>query len=420
MPSICPYSQGRISPTKVFRCSGCKYIYYCDRSCQGQAWKTHKDECPCLKQVQPCEVSDTVRLLGRILFKFKRNGEMEDSCISNTRSRRFKDLMSHYKDLKNNPDRMIHFVATYKMLKKFIGTDMSLPNESDLLGIYGRVSVNSFNIVDIEYRTLGVGLYLAASIFDHSCTPNAVPVFNGISLKIIALEDIECIDKVFISYIDVMNLTAERRKQLKYKYFFDCMCEKCTDPNSDKVMSSLKCSTPNCDAPIFADFATNTIQPCDKCGYQYESKVLQSYHEAAEYTTVNLDNMKDVNYLDACRLCLIKQGGLFHSLNILRSKILDAAFESCIDLSLWDDAPIYGEELVISFREYYGQNHPLLGMLLAKLGKIKFNEGKDVEAAVFLKEALEILSLTHKEHKDFFSQVKELSYHASMLKRHAQ
>ena len=33
--------------------------------------------------------------------------------------------------------------------------------------------------MDDEYQPIGIGLYLAASVFDHSCNPNAAVVFKG-------------------------------------------------------------------------------------------------------------------------------------------------------------------------------------------------------------------------------------------------
>lgn len=43
-------------------------------------------------------------------------------------------------------------------------------------------------------QTLGTGIYLGASILDHSCEPNAVATFNGITLNIRALKDITNFD----------------------------------------------------------------------------------------------------------------------------------------------------------------------------------------------------------------------------------
>lgn len=54
--------------------------------------------------------------------------------------------------------------------------------------------INSFNIIDSEMKTLGTGIYLAASIIDHSCEPTAVAIFNGITLYIRSLCDMDFLD----------------------------------------------------------------------------------------------------------------------------------------------------------------------------------------------------------------------------------
>lgn len=54
--------------------------------------------------------------------------------------------------------------------------------------------INSFSILDISGHSIGTGLYLAASVVDHSCNPNAVTVFDGTTLYIRSLEDLENIN----------------------------------------------------------------------------------------------------------------------------------------------------------------------------------------------------------------------------------
>ena len=56
---------------------------------------------------------------------------------------------------------------------------VELPSKPELLEIFGRVLINSFNIMDDAYQPVGIGLYLSASVFDHSCNPNSTIVFNG-------------------------------------------------------------------------------------------------------------------------------------------------------------------------------------------------------------------------------------------------
>lgn len=54
--------------------------------------------------------------------------------------------------------------------------------------------VNSFSISDDEFRALGTGVYLAASVVDHSCKPNAVAIFQGTTISIRVTEKIPSLD----------------------------------------------------------------------------------------------------------------------------------------------------------------------------------------------------------------------------------
>lgn len=54
--------------------------------------------------------------------------------------------------------------------------------------------------------------------------------------------------------------------------------------------------------------------------------------------------------LDVCKICLKKQEGVLYKYNIQHVKILDLAFESSIDLGQWDDARLFGTELIEGYR----------------------------------------------------------------------
>uniref|UniRef100_F7CFL6 [histone H3]-lysine(4) N-trimethyltransferase n=1 Tax=Ornithorhynchus anatinus TaxID=9258 RepID=F7CFL6_ORNAN len=53
----------------LLRCSRCKVARYCGLVCQKQAWQDHKRECSCLLSSKPRFPPDSVRLLGRVVFK---------------------------------------------------------------------------------------------------------------------------------------------------------------------------------------------------------------------------------------------------------------------------------------------------------------------------------------------------------------
>lgn len=54
--------------------------------------------------------------------------------------------------------------------------------------------VNSFCICTQELQSVGTGIYLAASILDHSCTPNAVVTFEGTTLYLRSIEKLPSLD----------------------------------------------------------------------------------------------------------------------------------------------------------------------------------------------------------------------------------
>ncbi|KAJ4437510.1 hypothetical protein ANN_17655, partial [Periplaneta americana] len=63
----------------------------------------------------------------------------------------------------------------------------------------------------------------------------------------------------------------------------------------------------------------------------------------------NLQLAHNKVHLDVCKVCLKKQQGLFHPLDLLHVKVLDLAFESSIELGQWEQANEYGQELVAGY-----------------------------------------------------------------------
>lgn len=72
--------------------------------------------------------------------------------------------------------------------------------------------VNGFNILDPEMLSIGTGIYLGCSVIDHSCDPNAVAVFEGITIHIRALKDIPVLDweKVYLYIIPTGAIRYQR------------------------------------------------------------------------------------------------------------------------------------------------------------------------------------------------------------------
>ena len=56
-----------------------------------------------------------------------------------------------------------------------------------------------------EYQSVGIGLYLAASVFDHSCTPNTAIIFNGKGICYIVILITKSGGRIFLPKHDIEN-----------------------------------------------------------------------------------------------------------------------------------------------------------------------------------------------------------------------
>ncbi|XP_049805617.1 histone-lysine N-methyltransferase SMYD3 [Schistocerca nitens] len=379
---------------KLSRCSGCQFCYYCGRECQKSAWLDHKYECHLLKKISPRVVPDAAMLVARIIFKLQRGADQEMGFYSDNTYRKFRDLMSHYPDIKKDDQRMQHFASICGVLLDYIGA-ANLPNHAELMGIYGRMCINGFSILDPEMHGVGTGIYLGASVIDHSCCPNAVAVFDGTKIYIRAVEDIPSPDwnKVFIAYIDTLNYATDRQAELQQTYYFTCSCLKCKDIEEACLMDSMLCPNSKCGAPVSHTYGIKS--KCPECGTDISQELIDEYQNASSFTERHLNDMKEYCYLDICISCLKKQEGLFHPYNLQHVKTLDMAFETAIQMGLFTQARKYGEELIPGLRKYYGERHPLLGISLMKCGKICVYLGDFSAARDKLEEAEHVIKLTH-------------------------
>lgn len=208
-----------------------------------------------------------------------------------------------------------------------------------------------------------------------------------------------------------MNIRDDRRKELIMNYYFLCECAKCSNEKDPMDMNLALCE--HCGTGIY--LLTN-ISVCHNCKLPISNSRTKDFNEVLEFTKEHLSNMQDVacnigiffkkfsvlinkfNFfidLDVCKICLKKQNNLFDPLNIWRTKILDMAFESCINIEKWEEALVYGESLIPGFRKYNGDLNPLLGILYMKIGKICLFLNKNEKASKSLLAAETILKITH-------------------------
>ena len=71
----------------------------------------------------------------------------------------------------------------------------------------------------------------------HRYTP-ADPIFLSSRIELRALEKISDGEELTVSYVDFLNLSADRQKQLREQFHFECTCKHCSERISDDLMSA--------------------------------------------------------------------------------------------------------------------------------------------------------------------------------------
>ncbi|XP_061238431.1 histone-lysine N-methyltransferase SMYD3 isoform X2 [Bos javanicus] len=173
---------------KLMRCSQCRIAKYCSAKCQKKAWQDHKRECKCLKSCKPRYPPDSVRLLGRVVFKL-----MQETPSESEKLYSFYDLESNINKLTEDKKEGLRQLAlTFQhFMREEIQDASQLPPSFDIFEAFAKVICNSFTICNAEMQEVGVGLYPSMSLLNHSCDPNCSIVFNGPHLLLRAVRDVE-------------------------------------------------------------------------------------------------------------------------------------------------------------------------------------------------------------------------------------
>ncbi|KPM05877.1 Set and mynd domain-containing protein-like protein [Sarcoptes scabiei] len=218
-------------------CSLCKKVYYCSKECLKDSYeKIHRLECPILARQKPQQFeNDGIDFMQRLALRLyllllsDESLQMKEFRLDHNGSvRTIKQMESHNNELKDS-DRF-KGILNYFHFYKIENFNLDL-----LLRCYGLLQINSFGIdcYDATTQTIdhrGCGLYVEASVFDHSCVPNACASGDGLVLEIRALRPIEIGEEIFIDYVQDVLARKERNMILEDRYFFTCQCEFGCDP----------------------------------------------------------------------------------------------------------------------------------------------------------------------------------------------
>jgi len=276
-PQVCDYCLDTLNITDhngLNRCSKCQVVYYCNKRCQKVAWGTHKVECNFISSVKPHVPPPTGRFVIRTLIKLKQGGDKEYEVLPDNTHRMFNTLMTHEEDIKKDPVRMEAFAYYFKMVQMCFG---EFSYKADFVfKVFCRLMINSVEINDHLFRSIGTGLYLNLSAIDHDCRPNANVIFLGRKARICALEAVPepIMKNLRISYnCDDLNTSNERHESFRKQYYFTCTCSLCT--SKEEIQPSLPCS--KCKLPVNANADLNSSGLCSICNQPIETVRLYRY-----------------------------------------------------------------------------------------------------------------------------------------------
>jgi hypothetical protein len=146
-----------------------------------------------------------------------------------------------------NPCKYIFIEAGVRDLSPVhLDSYLSLQNSHDKCSCYPSPFVGIFGTNAFTVANDDSGICLRASMFNHSCSPNARHSFNPNTgeVRIYALGTISRSDEIFVAYIGSRDLdgTPRRSRQaiLRTRYHFTCACSVCSLPEAESKMSDAR------------------------------------------------------------------------------------------------------------------------------------------------------------------------------------
>lgn len=244
------------------RCGACATLFYCSKDCQKADWKLHKQECKVYSQLtkeKKFKVTAEFVLLARCYLQLREDKGFSEKVLE------MLDVQDFLPEEKSE-----HFRSMAVCLVENFGLEKSAEMLALLFKLASIISVNAFTIQDylFNYEGIAIGLYHPANFINHSCRPNAVQLFDGKTLRIIALQDIAQDEEVFISYLDELNDQPTRNKMLRETYLFDCGCFHCLAEKAVKT-SGYGIICPGCGNEGLKQSAADKTYQCSECSQQF-------------------------------------------------------------------------------------------------------------------------------------------------------
>uniref|UniRef100_A0AAV2IWW0 [histone H3]-lysine(4) N-trimethyltransferase n=1 Tax=Knipowitschia caucasica TaxID=637954 RepID=A0AAV2IWW0_KNICA len=363
--------------SKLHRCAQCRFAHYCDRTCQTACWEEHKLECAAIRKIVMAP-NEQVRLAGRVMWRIHK----DTPIATDTQLVAVDKLEDHVADL---GEQLKADVSSFFKYWSYFSKQHSAEYIAHILAI---IKCNGFALSDQRgQQTVGVGLFPNLCLVNHDCWPNCTVILNNGNqsalnsalhskrrIELRALGTISEGQELTVSYVDFLNLSADRQKKLKDVHFFDCTCEHCTQHIKDDLMTA----------------AAEVKPSADKVK---EVSVLSKENLEKIVVARNQGNFHEVAQL--CSETLEKQENVLANTNLLKLRALSMASEALSYLRVYSEAANYARMLVEGYSQLYHPNSAPLGLAIMKAGVTHWHAGQIEQGHSFICKAYSILMITH-------------------------
>jgi SET and MYND domain-containing protein len=191
------------------RCSLCRIVRYCSRSCQQLDWPQHGRECKymvyyrSIKAANRVQTTPTLLLAARLLQMPATMTTLHALGLVTNLSLHAHEAVERYKEMSALVIQVIRMASTAS----------TLPTVDDVTALLAMLNCNAFTVCTFEQVPVGIGLYPSAALFNHSCAPNCMATFTSRQLEIRTIREVSAGEQLTVYiltctviYIDILWL----------------------------------------------------------------------------------------------------------------------------------------------------------------------------------------------------------------------
>ncbi|KAM4719214.1 LOW QUALITY PROTEIN: histone-lysine N-methyltransferase Smyd1-like [Anableps anableps] len=364
----------------LHRCAQCRFAHYCNRTCQTAGWDDHKQECAAIRK-SGMAPNENVRLAAQLLWRRNK----DQGLASDSQLLAVDQLQDHLKDLPEDELKKLE-TDVQNFLRYWSCGTKHHPAEY-ISHIFGLIKSNGLTLPDQRgLQPVGLGLFPNLSLVNHNCWPNCTVTLNHgnqsavsstlhspLRIELRALGKISEGEELTVSYVDFLNLSADRQKQLKERFYLDCSCDRCSRHIGDDLMAAAAEGKPSADVvKEVTAFSKETLEKVEKV------------RKDGDHAQV----------LKLCQECLEKQNILANT-HLYKLKVLSVLAELLSYHRKFSEAAGYARKMVEGYMKLYHPNNAQLGLALMRAGVTHWHAGQVEVGHKMICKAYRIMMVTH-------------------------